>query len=297
MLEIPGVVPQAAQGSSSSLQLGFHLTARPLELLPHPDRRGVLVPVEDGHRVCKRLEEIVPLRGNVEPVDPIEDREDVLALEDQRLPRFVVLPILEGRDRLDEDHRGPDLVELERSQHVRLGSFDVDLEKVDGAPAPVLADQRVETRAADARGGKREALRYEAVGRTFEPRQTGVGRGDPEVGFSFAAGNGPLDVDVSRPPGDELGVLRARLDVDAVPTGIVEQLGDRMDNRVAGTDVDVEPVPLRAEDPPEPHILRVLGVRDDAGLVPASAELVRGDAARRTAHTSPLARLRSCTGE
>jgi len=66
--------------------------------------------------------------------------------------------------------------------------------------------------------------------------------------------------------------LRFRLDVDAVPSLLVEMAGDGLTDGMARTDVDIETVSLVLENPFEHHILEVLSVGNHGRLLGVLAE-------------------------
>ena len=60
---------------------------------------------------------------------------------------------------------------------------------------------------------------------------------------------------------EQIGRARQRLDVDAMPAAVVEELRHRMHDGMAGADVDVEPVGTVCKQPMEQHVFVILCVR------------------------------------
>ncbi len=63
-----------------------------------------LLSVESRDRIRERRDEVRLFLRNVEPIDAVERGEEESAVEEIRLPSFVVRAALEGRDRLDYDN-------------------------------------------------------------------------------------------------------------------------------------------------------------------------------------------------
>jgi hypothetical protein len=89
-------------------------------------------------------------------------------------------------------------------------------------------------------------------------------RGDLVEGQGpLGVGDPAVQVHVARAVGHQSLVEdRHRLDVDTVPAPLVEQLRDRVEDRVVRPHVDVEAGVPFAEHPGQQDILAVLGVRD-----------------------------------
>ena len=81
---------------------------------------------------------------DVEAVDAVECGEGVFGTEKQWLPSLVGRLRTPGRDCFDHHDDGSKDVPVGRRQDLTLGSFDVDLEKVDRSSSSMLTKNGVE---------------------------------------------------------------------------------------------------------------------------------------------------------
>ena len=74
-------------------------------------------------------------------------------------------------------------------------------------------------------------------------------------------------IDVSQPLGREHAVIFAgRLDIDAAPTEIIEELGNGVLLRVVGPDINVKTIVNLRKSAAQNDVLSILGVGDAVGL-------------------------------
>src|SRR5262249_50071887 len=98
-------------------------------------------------------------------------------------------------------------------------------------------------------GGKAGDLLAGRAGRVELQGAGAVAAPDVQVDVAFARG------------GEERELLRQGLDVDAVPTGVVEVPGDGELGGVVGAHVDVESSRLPGKRPAQPDVFTILRVR------------------------------------
>jgi hypothetical protein len=204
------------------------------------------------------------LLGDEEEVDAVVEHLEVVG------GQHLVFPLLRGGG-LDDHDPGAVALPVGALDDLVLEALDVDLEEVDRSVGGVLVED----------GGQRGDRHVDGVhGHVLGPvlrRQALVERGQAgvvddvvELQVAGLEAHGRPEVDVAGPVGgDLLGQVGEGLDVDPAPAGLVEVLGDRVDDRVVGADVDVEALVGvdRRQGPPEDDVLRVLCVREHRGAV------------------------------
>ncbi len=98
--------------------------------------------------------------------------------------------------------------------------------------------------------------------------------GDGGIGGGKAAGVDLVEIDQAGRVGDHrlddlligprgaqfVGVMTVRLDMDAAPAPLVEGPADRIEQRILGADIEIEPGLDLLEGAPQQHILEILRI-------------------------------------
>ena len=239
------------------------------DLLPRQNERPGNETVDRRDRQPQPSDDIRTITASVEAVDSVVMSEHVPGIENGALPGSIGLLVADRDNRFDDNDDGSERAPIDGCENVTFAAFDVDLEEAHGLITDMARCQRVQSHRRDLDDVEGlDVVNGGGKGLTMEGAQVGVGLGDVEGRDSVPCRDGSANVDVGNAIGLEELEVRSRFDVDTTPAASGEQLRDGVLDRVAGTDVNVEPFGFVPQSLPEPDIFAVLRIGDLGHVAP-----------------------------